>query len=1154
MSISVNRILSNKHNRVSAASLTASAQRASDDVRLVAQSRQGGGRLVVSGSYTGAADAVVDVEVVSGSGGALTPSAPVIRGVGNGVLSIDALDVSAVPESLTFALLDAGTEPVPAALEFYGAALVARAAGVAGNALALSVTRNLTLTPMQYATIEPIAAGTDSLEGPQWDWGQPAATDAGIPDAALRVQFEGFPAVHRAWKTWEGGRFVYRLDPATAYEIPADVRLLQVAGDYALSLTDGVSTELYTAVTIYEFLAQVEARSALARVRGLVARDTAPGGMAVTDIPLRTDAHALPATGGVVEVVSVASVAPTENLVLTYAGQSVAPLWTVRGGVSGELPAAVAGELYTSGPVQFRIPLPASNADGARISALVQLASREADEGLPALCFKPLTLGAAATDKSITFTYRKRPPADCVCADLPALNLSGACLGLDVGGTGMALDAAYQTRLVQLYAWRAGFVETNTGIKQSTSESDRVFSDRTDIEIADQTVRALASCLSEIYEDAGALAQWDAYWAGLQTDLDPYELLGGAPISAPQYLPGLSIRTIQPSPSESSISLRYIRSSTKTGRLYRILGVPYAYDSSSPPESLGATEPNWVGSGPWVDSTTPSISYEAQPYYWKASQAVALGDKIDPGTGYFYVVKTAGVTGTTEPTWPTEAGDITDGTAVWELAEGRTRIYAWTGDESWPRLVGSMMDHVRAMAGIVPKSDASSAGASGGSCWRDFPEADHWWVDESGEYLPAFTNEPYVSAVLGCDGTPASSKEFGFGIVTACERRIKDGDKVTITIRGTGMAGYKQGDKIVIPVVAASSAPFVGGAAGDPTQTWTVRGTVSGALPDWLYNPSAPAPYVAGPVEASLAPGGIPFEVGDAIDVSIEGGSLRWRRDGGAWTVGDLFGATHALGDGLSLVATPGAAPSFVAGDSASYQAVATYGTSRMRQPRIGQGFAWSGAAVTIDVDLLAVHDVEAVLLGLHTLPAGCAVTISGGVAAVGEWTATPAWHASAVLAVLPAGTAARYLRVVVTGAGAGGSIGWLWAGVGWQPSVGASDLTMRRQYGLARGQGINPAALYRGRGTGGAWRWELDQGGALIGANVDALLALVDHTAEQGMEPVCIVPDVRVPARAAIAVVDADEIVLTEHMGWQAEGVAEPMVSVELPFRAVLA
>lgn len=1145
MSISVNRILSNKHNRVSAATLTASAQRASDDVRLVAQSRQGGGRLVVSGSYTGAADTVVDVEVVSGSGGALTPSAPVIRGVGNGVLSIDALSPAAVPEELTFALLDAGTEPVPASLEFYGAALVARATGVAGNALALSVTRNLTLTPMQYATIEPIAAGTDSLDGPQWDWGQPAATDAGIPDAALRVQFEGFPAVHRAWKTWEGGRFVYRLDPATAYEIPADVRLLQVAGDYALSLTDGVSTEVYAAVTIYDFLSQVEARSALARVRGLVARDTAPGGMAVTDIPLRTDAHALPATGGVVEVVEVAPAAPTENLVLTYAGQSVAPLWTVRGGVSGELPAAVAGELYTSGPVQFRIPLPASNADGARISALVQLASREADEGLPALCFKPLTLGAAATDKSITFTYRKRPPADCVCADLPALNLSGACLGLDVGGTGMALDAAYQTRLVQLYAWRADFIESNVSLAQNWGRPDSVLADDADILFANLMVRALAGCLSEIYGDAAALAQWDAYWASLQLDLAPYEGAGEDATRATPYQAGYPIMNI---PYQGFSPERYLRSSTPTGRLYRILG------GSASNDVLGSPEPSWSGEGPWIDSQDASISYEALPYYWRPSAAKAVGERIDPGNGWFYRVKAAGATGAIEPIWATDGADVTDGTVVWELTPSG-RLKRWgSGDLYWADKVGSMMDHVRAMAGIVPKSDASSAGASGGSCWRDFPESDHWWVDESGEYLPAFTNQPYVSAVLGCDGTPASSREFGFGIVTACEHRLKDGDKVTVTIRGTGMAGYKQGDKIVIPVVAASSAPFSGGAAGDPTQTWTVRGTVSGSLPDWLFDPSAPAQYVAGPVTASLAPGGIPFEVGDAIDVSIEGGSLRWRRDGGAWTVGDLFGATHALGDGLSLAATPGAAPSFVAGDSASYHAVATYGTSRMRQPRIDQGFAWSGDAVTIDVDLLAVHDVEAVLLGLHTLPAGCAVTISGGVAAVGEWTATPAWHASAVLAVLPAGTAARYLRVVVTGAGAGGSIGWLWAGVGWQPSVGASDLTMRRQYGLARGQGINPAALYRGRGTGGAWRWELDQGGALIGANVDALLGIVDHTAEQGMEPVCIVPDVRVPARAAIAVIDADEIVLTEHLGWQAEGVAEPMVSVELPFRAVLA
>ena len=1011
-SISVNRILSNVDNVAAGATIAVSAQRSSEDVRLVAQSRQGGGRMVVSGSYSGAADTVVDVEVVSGAGGALKTSAPVIRGVGNGLLSIDALAPAAVPETLTFALLDAGLASVPAHLEFFGASLAARAPGVSGNTLALSVARNLTATPMQYATIEPIAAGAAEFDGPQWDWGQPAASDAGIPDSALRVQFDGFPTVHRAWKTWESGRFVHRLDPALPFDVPADVRVLEVAGDYTLTLTNGADTELYSAVTIYDFLSQVNARSALAQVRGLVARDTAPGGMAVTDIPLRTDAHAMPPTGGRVEVLEVAPTAPTQNITLTYAGRG-ASLWSVSGGVTGAMPVATTGQDYVYGPVRFRIPAPVTGSAGARISAVVSLVERGEGEGLPAICFKPLVMGAAAVDKTVTFTYRERPPADCVCEDMPALRLSAVCLGLDVGGDQMALDPAYQTRLVQLHAWRSGFVSSNTGISGSTTAASLINSDPFDVIVAGQTVKALGDCLGEVFESAPALAQWDTYWTDVQALLAPY------------------------------------------------------------------------------------------------------------------AVKAAGT-------------DFDD--ALSEFPEN-----------VWRDKLIAMMDHVRALAGIVPKSDASSS-ASGDGCWRDDLDATHWWVDESGEYLPAFTNKAYVSATLNADGAPVSTREIGFGIVTPCDFRLMDGDKFTITIRGTGQAGYNEGDKIVIPVVAAQAAPFVGGADGDSTQTWTVRGTVSGALPDWLFEPDAPAAYVGEPLTASLAPGGIPFEVGDSISVSIEGGSLRWRRDGGAWVAGDLFGAAHGLGDGLVLEAIPGAAPSFVAGDSASYQAVATFGASRMRQPRIGQAFAWTGDEVTIDVDLLAVQALEAVLLGLHSLPPGAVVTISGGVAAPAEWSVVPAWHPSAVLAVLPEGTQARYLRVQVAGAGAGASIGWLWAGVGWRPSVGASDLTMRRQYGLSRGQGLNPSALYRGRGTGGAWRWDVDQGGALLGSNVDALLALVDHTAEQGMEPVCLVPDMRVPARAAIAVLDADEIVLTEHSNWQAEGLLETMVAVDLPFRAVLA
>ena len=224
-SVSVNRILCNRDNLVREAAVAASAQRASTDIRLLSQARAGGGRCVVGGAYTGAADTVVDVEVLSGTGGELTASTPVVRGVGHGTLTVAAIDPAAQPETITVSLLDAGTAPEPALLEFFGATLAARQAGSGGNALALSVVRNLVSAPLQYATLEPISAGTAEFDGPAWDWGQPPATDAGIPAAALRIMFAGFPTVHRAWKTWEAGRFVYRIDPPAPYDVPQGNRM-----------------------------------------------------------------------------------------------------------------------------------------------------------------------------------------------------------------------------------------------------------------------------------------------------------------------------------------------------------------------------------------------------------------------------------------------------------------------------------------------------------------------------------------------------------------------------------------------------------------------------------------------------------------------------------------------------------------------------------------------------------------------------------------------------------------------------------------------------------------------------------------------------------------------------------------------------------------
>jgi hypothetical protein len=303
----------------------------------------------------------------------------------------------------------------------------------------------------------------------------------------------------------------------------------------------------------------------------------------------------------------------------------------------------------------------------------------------------------------------------------------------------------------------------------------------------------------------------------------------------------------------------------------------------------------------------------------------------------------------------------------------------------------------------------------------------------------------------------------------------------------------------------------------------------------------------------ALQPGGIPFEVGDVLAFDIEGGRLRWRRDEGAWTDADIHGATIDLGDGLALVPTPGAAPSFVAGDTWRLQAVATHGTARMRQPRAGRAFAWDGPAVTIDIDLGAALPIEQVMLAMHQIDLGASVTLSGGAAAPGEWTQPLPLHPGLALALVdPAHSAAvRYLRLAITGAGEGGAIGWLWAGCGWQPSV-TPNIVRTRSYVLSRGAGINAGALYRGAGIAGTWSWDLDgDAAALLSDNCAGLFGLLDHAAAQGAEALAMVPDLLAPQDAALCTIDADQIELRDEGHWQST--ASRVVSLSLPLRPVV-
>ena len=1211
-SLSVNRILANHANVVREAVITASAQRPAGAPRLVGQSRQGRGGMALTGDYQGATDSLIDIEVTAGSGSQLRTTAPLISGVGNGQLDVTAVDVTAVPETVTFRLAGAGDPATRAQLAFFGVTLLAREAGAAGNAITLTVTRRLNLSAPIGATLAELPAGTVDLPDARWDFGAATATGPGLPLTAPRLLFTGYPAIHRHWRAWVDGVWVYRLDPALPYAVPANTAIRRVTGDYRLVLSDGTTTETYDAITHFEFLSAVRSRSALVEVVGAVAKDTAPGGMGMLDIQLRTDAYALPVIANIkgpdgktyLDNVVVKPAALTENLLLTCrANTGAAPAkWSVVGGASGTLPDAETGKRYPGGPVAFTIPAVPLPPQTAPITTKVSLVGRAEGEPQTSVCLLART-GAKATAKSVTFIYTRRPSTDCDCTTLPMPKPNPFCLGVDDGGNGMALDPDYLSRLQALYDWRADF----QGTQADTSVPTDAKWAQQDMDLCDQAVGLLAATLEQIYAEDDALAGWDAEFTRLKSEFGPMAgvgrvapaaiavgmavgALGQNPLNRYTYQLARVQSFMAPAGGDAPVLLAKDMAVGTVGlnpinqRAYRLDAC--VFFSEHPEWTPGGDEAqstlkvvpdfvNWdwpTGGGAVTRRVVAGSTYEVidgRYVYYDTGYNITFTDLGEAGQGGATVQRDLATL--TTPVNLSGAWKTTDG-ATFTLSTQYPGDNAGSERSTWicrglpadlnanvavdqlARRYQARMDAVLTLAGIVPKSDASSGGGDG--CWRD-PGDPFYWEDDSGVYLPAFNNSAYVSCAIGCgvlakEGDSYSTQEFGFGLAVDCIEALKVGDKFTITINGGTSGPYAEGDTFTIPVIGALPARFAGGAEGSSVQTWAVSGTVGGAYPDWPWDPTAPTPYTAGPLDATLAPGGIPFELGDQIRVALEGGTLRWRRDAGAWTAGDLYDPDgQDLGDGLTLRAVPGAAPSFLTGDAWRFQALATHGPDRLRQPREGQAFAWDGDVVDLTLDLGSVQPIEALLLALHTLPPTATVEVFGGELAADEWAATIPWNAGPMLKPLAGNLTARYLTLFITGAGAGASIGWLWAGVPWAPTAGVSSLQQIRQYGLSRGAGRNPSARYSGRGTGGRWAWELSADAALLPDDVAGLLTLLDHVAEQGLEWVCLVPDIRQPATATLAQIDADAVTLTEELGYWLDGAA--LTSVELPFRAVL-
>ena len=1031
---SVQRFLSGRHNLARTAALAASSVRASRAIERVAAQRSGGGRVRLAGDYTGHEAADVQVRI-SAAGGVPRASVPQFVGVGNGQLTVAAVDAGAPLQSITLTLADLGVATAHAVLDVREVQLRARAPGAVGNAIRISVEPRLVRTPTAWALLADWPAGTAVQTGPQWDFGGlPLNAQQELDAASPRIQFGSDPQVYRPWRRFKDGAWQFGLSPALERNVPAGTPVLSVTGGYVVTVTDGVASETFgdvdaaqPAIESFHDLLLALADSALVEVAGVVAADRTVGGQAAIDVPLRTQAWLL-ALGGKVALAGVAVPpgAPTQAVTLRCINDDVvgAERWSVAGDVSGALPVATTGVPYASAAALFTVPrIDPAAAGSGRWSFKFRPAARDAGAGVPSICLRPFRLGRNAVPRTVTFTYTKRPPADCKCSDLPAPRLSLKCLGLEQGGADMALDAAYQSRLEALYAWRSGFMEANTVISGGAEGIGP------DMDLADGVVAAFADALGEIHETAAAAAEWDAAFADMQADLG--------------WLHGMAADQNMPLPGQQN------------------------------PEDRAA---------------------------WLAERLAQL-----------------------------------------------LRRYT------------ARMDYCRTLAGIVPKSESSSSDA--GSCWTDHGGT-HWWVDAEGYYLPAFTNQAYVSARRDADtGKPYSTQEFGFGLVVACPERLREGDEITLRIEAVdGERPYRVGDEAIIQTIGAGPAWLAGGVDGTDVQTWRVLGSASGALPDCVVpTDGTPVPdYAAAGVTLRLAPGGIPFSLGDSFSLAVEAGQFQWRRiDGGvpgAWSAeADIPAAGVApLADGLTVHFDAGAAPSFVPDDDYLFRVHQPWAASHVRDAQASR-WGWAGAGATLVLDLGAVQPLGALALARYALPAGAvlAFELSDDGAA---WTAPVVLDTSGPACVHLLDAAARHVRLTVAGA-EGGHIGWLWLGVPLATDHHASSCQRRRRWAARRGDGPNAASLYSGVGDGWSLAWAPgdEQGSRLLAADVVQLVALLDW-AQVHDEPLLFVPHHQHPQDAALVRFAADALEVTDLHAWQPDSAGDRILSAALELDPVYA
>lgn len=1075
--------------------ITATNIKPSQAIRRGAVSRVGNGRINVTGAYTGNDDAVIDVEIVAGATNRVTK--PGYVGVGTGEMDSVALLPAATPQLWNVTLVDLGIDTESASTEIEGAQIQAKLTGSAGNSISIDVDQSgIVFTETEFSLIEDVSAGTATTSGSQYDWQTVIGVGDAVPIGAQRFAFQGDSTIYLQWKVYIDGAFEYRYAPALKRDYAAGTKILFVSGSRNVTVTNGVTPEIYNnIVTLSDLLIAIrDTPSALVEVVGVIPTDRTTN-VSTLDLRTRTDARIENTSGsganakGFIDT-TVGANANTEIIQADcYAATSRdgASLgrekWRLTGSVSGDLGVMRSGDTFTEFEGRFGLKIPRVLPTGYElgetrggIGLKFQPTGRTENEVEPSVGARPLLLGSEARDKQITFRYEKRPGDDLDWTKQIASGyISQECLGVEVDNVNINPD--YLSRMQTVMTARETFMRNATrfGSQVGGSETTTLYYINFDIEVGAGGVsggsvnsRIRTGFLSQAAADAlvpnidGEIVNlthnlYVGYLSPMNIDGNDYQVeirqpgtlmltnAGGSNIADQiPYVEGLPVFTAFP------------LATATTGVISNVSVTPLVVNSTSGSSVTGANSTGYVADSIDID------------FYSKAVRIMVscLGD----------VFEDAAALGEWDTLWAEVSAEL-----ITNLDPANNQLTEGEPHDDYLIRWEAATDNIRLSAGILPKFSANAGGSD--SCWRDDPSATHWWVDEEGKYLPAFTNQTYVSAVIGQNDIPETTKEFAMAILV--DGNLKVGDEVRITIGDAGWEStYQVGDQLFLTTVAASPLQLAGGVDGTDTLTWSVQGDAKTA--DYLQT-DTPAVYDNGEIQFKIENGGTPFVLGDRFTFSVENAAFRWRKDSDPFSA-DLPIQTTAISDGLSVEFTEGVTPSFVLDDTASFNILQTHSTNNAIVSTESR-FRWeTGTTITIACAGL----VDTIAIALHDLTQD--IQVSDG---TNNYTMTPKPGAF-VIDITEVTSPAITLTI-----SEGGSIGWLFAGVPTRLFGHSDNNRMLKRWASLEGQGLNPTSSLRGSGQGWNMRFNLQ----MLYSDIVLLAAAIDSHKQQGNIPAIIIP-----------------------------------------------